>query len=499
MAGSLRTIVRNSVLIASGLILGNVSSLIFRLAIARVYGPSSFGVFSIGFMFVSITTTVAVFGLPAGVTRYVSRYRSTGKEQRIPTVVGASLAISLGLGVLLTIVLVIWGQPIARHVLNSPDSARFIRWFAFQIPANAIILITAAFALGHERGGMQIAVKEVSPKLLVLGFAVGIIVTGGSIFDVGLGYVVARWIAAAVGLAVTLYLLISSDVIDISVTEPADEARELLLYSSPLLLTTFTGFFLNWIDTFLVAFYLSDAKVGVYQTAFILGTSLSLFFAAISESLFPNFSALLGEENGAEVSKRYAEGVRWALIITAAPFFYLLVFPEVSLGMLFGQEFAIAGGPMVIILAGQFLGISFGPSTGLLKSIGDTRFIFYTYIAAALLNLLGNYFLIPMIGLHGAAVSTATATVVQSFIIFRKSDSIISLKLPLNGIIRTLFAGVISGTFFLYTYPDINSINTFMFSILAYSVLYILVSIASGSIRRNDIRTIQGSILQYWK
>lgn len=488
MAGSIRTVVQNSVFIGGGLILGNISSLLFRLVIARVYGPSSFGVFSIGFMVVSVTTTIALFGLPAGVTRYVSRYRSIGKEQHIPLVLGVSVAISLALSALFTFLLVIWAQPLALDILQSPDSARFIRWFAFQIPANTLILLTAAFALGHERGGIQVAIKEIMPKLLVLGFTLWIVAIRGTIFDVGIGYVITRWVAAIIGITATLHLLTSSNLTKFSITDSFNEARELLVYSSPLLLTTFTGFFLNWIDTFFVAFYLSDSTVGLYQSAFILGTSLSLFFSAISESLFPNFSALLREENEDEIIQRYAEGVRWSLVISTAPFVYLLVFPETSLGMLFGPEFSAVGTPMVIILTGQFVVITIGPATGVLKSTGNTQFIFKTYLLAALANLVGNYALIPKIGLIGAALSTGTATVFQSFVLFYKAKSDIDLKLPLQRTLRPIISGGISGSLCFTIFSTINTYKGFFLSIITFSSIYFVMLIFTGSVSRKEMK-----------
>lgn len=487
MAGSLKTIVRNSAFIATGLVLGNISSLLFRLVIARTYGPRSFGVFSIGFMLVSVTTTFAIFGLPAGVTRYVSHYRSIDKEQRIPLVLGISLGISLILSALLTFVLVIWGQPLAKHVLHSPATAKFIRWFAFQIPANTLILLTAAFALGHERGGMQVAIKDIIPKLLIITFTIALIAIGGTIFDVGLGYVIARWVAALIGVTAAARLLKFSNITKFSVAELTDEVRELLFYSSPLLFTTFTGFLLNWVDTFFVAFYLSDSKVGIYQTAFILGHSLSLFFSAVSESLFPNFSSLLGDGNIIKVSQRYAEGVQWVSIMTAAPFFYLMTFPHVSLKMLFGPGFGLAGTPLMIILIGQFITVIFGPTGGLLKSTGNTRSIFVTYLVAALVNLIGNIFLIPRLGLIGAAVSTSTAVFIQSLFKFVISKSIIDVNLPLQEILQVIVAGGFTAIIFSIAFPKIYSPTEFALSIIAFSVVNLLSLIFVGLIGYEEI------------
>lgn len=490
MAGSRKVLVRNSALIAGGAILGNVISLLFRLIIAREYGPNSFGIFSIGFMLVSVMTTVALLGFPAGVTKYVSEYRSRGEYELALTVIGVCLSISLFLSTILMFILTIGSHTIAQDVLNSSNSGKFIQWFAFQIPANTIIILTAAFALGHERGGVQVAIKEVVPKTLLLIFTIGVIFIGGSIFKVGIGYVAARWVAAIIGMIVVCIFISRRNLPNISIQNPISESKSLIIYSTPLLFTSFTGLFLNWVDTFFVSFYMTNSDVGIYQTAFLLGSSLNVFSTAISTSLFPNFSALLSEGRTSEISQRYTEGIRWGLIITTAPFLYLLVFPDVSLGILFGFEYSSAALPLSVILIGQFSAISFGPATSILKSSDNTTFIFKTYIVAAIVNIVSNVVLIPRIGIVGAAVGTSAATFSQSGMLFLKSQSILNINLPIRTLLQVISIGGISGISLSFIFPTINSPIQFLLSILIFSLIYLIFATITGMVKRRDLSMI---------
>lgn len=490
MAGSRKTIVRNSALIAGGAILGNICSLLFRLIIARVYGPDGFGVFSIGFMLVSVITTIALFGLPAGVTKFVSEYRSQEEERQILTLIVICFIISIPVGLILTILLIIFSQSIAGDILNSPNSAEFLRWFALQIPANMIILLAASFVLGYERGGLNVAIREMFPKLFILLFTLALVAIGASVYEVGVGYVIARWIAALIGVAAIFYFARQPDTYMMTSHNTLIETKTVLFYSLPLLLTTSTQFLLNWIDTFFVAFYLGDSEVGIYQTAFILGSSLSLFFTAIAKSLFPNFSALLAEGDLSEISRRYTEAVRWGLLITVAPFFYLIVFPTTSLTMIFGTEYSPASLPLIIIITGQLATVIFGPGTELVKSNSNTMIIFYIYLIAAVINAVGNIILIPPLGISGAAVSTSAAASTQAFVLFIKSRSLVDLSLPIKEIIRIISAGAITGTLFYFIPYPINSILYFILSIAMFSSAYIIISTIIGAIKRQDVSHI---------
>jgi O-antigen/teichoic acid export membrane protein len=441
MAGSPRTVARNSLLIAAGLVIGSASSLVFRVLVARVYGPENFGVFSIGFMVVTATTTLALLGFPAGATKFVSEYRSLEAHDRVLAVLGFCLAVSLPLSLLLTGSLFLFARPLVQHSLGSAESAGFLRWFALQIPANVLIHLSAAFALGRERGGTQVVIREVLPKSLLLAFAAGVVVLGGSIIDVGLAYVAARWVAGVLGLLAVLYLVRYADPRRVQISHIVDEAKPLFIYSSPLLLTTFTGFLLNWVDTFFVAYFLDEARVGIYQTAFILGSVLGLFFTAISNSMFPNLSALLSRNDTGEAAHRYGGSIRWGLIVSVAPFSYMVLFPGTTLRILFGPEYLSAALPLVVILVGQIVMISFGPGLGALKASGDTTFILAAYVVSTGVNIVGNVALIPRLGILGAAIATALSTALLGLLFFMKSRAVIGVGFPVTDVARIAAAG----------------------------------------------------------
>jgi len=441
-------------------------------------------------MLITVSTTISLVGLPAGVTKFVNNYRAKNEEQRIFAVIKITLLISIPLGIITTYLLSTWGPIFVRSLLNSPDSADFLPLFAIQVPANIIILVSAAFAQGLERGGLQVTIRGFMPKLLVLINTLFIIIIGGNIYDVGTGYILARWITALFGIAIIYYLLPKN--IDIVSTNQnlGEVSKTLILYSSPLLLTTFTGFFLNWIDTFFVAYYLTDAYVGIYQVAFLLGSSLSLFFTSIAKSLFPNFSALIAEGDLTKMSHRYNEAIRWGLIISSAPFFYLLVFPRESLGVIFGAQYHGGTTALAIILIGQFIAILSGPGTEVIKSNGNTRFIFVTYIIAIIVNTLLNAMLIPHFAIAGAAVATSAAISIKAILLFYRSCIFLDLSFPTFDVIRILLVGMISSVLSSLLPLQIESAPVFVFTILIFILIYILMLFSIGPTNWKEIRNI---------
>jgi O-antigen/teichoic acid export membrane protein len=490
MAGSRKTILRNSLIISIGAILGNVSSFAFRTIIARAYGPDQFGVFSIGLMVVTISASICLVGLPAGITKFVSEYRSEGNDDRIPGMMGISLGITLALGILITLFLVLEGRFWASDLFDSPQSEEFLKWFSLQIPAHIIILLSGAFVLGYERGSLNVAIREFVPKVAILSFTLALVASGASVYGVGIGYALGKWVAAAFGLAIVYLLLAEGSNSLWPGSHFSRDAVKIFTYSVPLLFTTLSQSFLNWMDTFFIAIYLSDYHVGIYQAAFIIAMALGLFSKAISQSLFPNFSGLLAENKIDEVSSRYADAIQWGLVITVAPFVYLLVFPRTSLGMIFGADYSAAWTSLLIIAAGQVFSIVCGPYVALVKSNGDTKFILYTYILAAGINILGNVLLIPIFGITGAALSASLAAAIQAVFLFSKSRAIVPIRVPIARVGRISLSGGLTGLLFYSLTPPLDSQIWFLTSIVLFTVVYAASTILTGAIRFQEVKSI---------
>ena len=97
--------------------------------------------------------------------------------------------------------------------------------------------------------------------------------------------------------------------------------------------------------------------------------------------------------------------------------FVLLVLGKPIL-MLFGPDFT-DGYPLICILAvGLLARASVGPVERLLTMLGEQRICAVVYAGAFALNLVLCLILVPLLGLEGAAIATATALMVESALLF---------------------------------------------------------------------------------
>jgi O-antigen/teichoic acid export membrane protein len=480
---------RNAVYLFLGVVVANLSSFLFRVIIAREFGPDGFGVFSLALMTASIATMVALLGLPDGMVTFVSKFREQDDYEQVAGVVFSSITLSMGVAITFSVGVILLAPLLATQIFNAPALTDVLWWFSWIIPANVAIDLSAAYFLGAERGGFNTLIKQVIPKMSLLFLVVLIAVLDGPLVAVGMAYLVSTVIAALFGLIAVGLSFPSSRTNGISI-----DLRELLTYSFPLLTTTAIGFLLNWTDTIVVGYFLESTKVGLYQSAFLLGVNINIVLGAISGSLYPNFSSLFASNNMDSIRQKFTEGTRCAIVISAAPAVYLMGFSELSLSMLFGDSFRTGAQALIILVAGQGLNLLFGPSTNLLKAALESRYVAITYGIAAILNLVLNLTLVPVFGLIGAAFATVAAGFLGNYLHFHRAQHHVDIYLPIDPLFRSLSAGLIAFLPSVFLERYINSLPAFGIHIVVFSALYVIMLFTVRGIRKGEIRSFLSTI-----
>src|SRR3954453_21835771 len=112
-----------------------------------------------------------------------------------------------------------------------------------------------------------------------------------------------------------------------------------------------------------------------------------------------------------------ADSIRWTFWGSLAASIVILAMGRPLLS-LFGLGFVEGFQLMLILAAGLMARASVGPIERLLNMLGEQRVCAGVYAAAFMLNLLLGLVLIPRIGVAGAAVSTSTALIVESVLLY---------------------------------------------------------------------------------
>ena len=80
---SLSLIMKSSMIVFIGLLLSKIFTYLYRIIIARYFGPEVYGIFSLAFMVVGWFVAFFSFGLSEGLLRYIPFYRGKKEKSKI--------------------------------------------------------------------------------------------------------------------------------------------------------------------------------------------------------------------------------------------------------------------------------------------------------------------------------------------------------------------------------------------------------------------------------
>lgn len=166
------------------------------------------------------------------------------------------------------------------------------------------------------------------------------------------------------------------------------------------------------INTFLpieqLAYYNIAQKLSsLVQFGLVIGTSL------IMAKMARLYYARKGDELRATLNK--ATSLALTIAIPVALIIYL--FPQFLLS-LWGDGFSSATTALFILVGAQLINVAFGPLGVMLTILNKEKQVLYWSIFTLIVNSLGNFFLVPVYGIEGAACSTACAVILENVIFY---------------------------------------------------------------------------------
>lgn len=192
-----------------------------------------------------------------------------------------------------------------------------------------------------------------------------------------------------------------------------DYLVEILKFGVPLIPHTFGAFLIASADRFFINENLGLKEVGVYMVAVQLSVSLNIGFDAVNKAFVPWLYGKLKENDPSEMLSIVVKTYLWFLIILVCGGFGSWLFAPTLTVLIAGQEFTEAGEVIGWLIMGQVLGGMYLMVTNYIFYMKRTDLLGFVTISSGVINLGMLYYMIPMWGLKGAAISFLAAMVVR--------------------------------------------------------------------------------------
>ena len=460
----LSTLLSSATLVLVGQIVYSASKLGERVVIARLLSPESYGEVSIGLAVMSVVATVAMVGLRQGVPRYISRYDD---ERDVRGAWLTGIVIAGVVGVVLAAGMALGAVPIVNVLFDRDGSVALVVVFALAIPFVIGLQVGISAIRGLENTIYRTYTRDLLYPGLRLVILIALLAAGVGILAAGYAYLIA---AAVTFVAVHLLL---NRLIPL-VGEVRTHAREMLLFSIPLVISTLLSRLLTRTDTIMLGYFRPSYEVGLYSAAFPLASALALILSSFGFMYLPIASRLDAEDKRDEVDAIYKLTTKWIYVLTFPAFLTLIVFPGDVLSVVFGTQYAPASTALSILTIGFFTRAAFGRSRETISALGYTTYLLVTNTFAFILNVGLNLLLIPQYGPTGAAIASAVSFVGLNLAVFVFLDRRFGISPFSKSTLRT----VVVLPFFLFP-PTLLIASRVSLSLLTLLVFIIAASIGS--------------------
>lgn len=218
------------------------------------------------------------------------------------------------------------------------------------------------------------------------------------------------------GIMILLWLFLVPSRVVFPVKTDRKTVQEVFLFSYPVILGNLGAYVVNWIDVMVIKYYLSLSDVGSYQLAYNMFNILVGLIGSVTILMTPILISFLASKRE-DLILRYStrlvpQGVLlWTTIIgiglgTCPPIFRII----------FGEEFSASVPYFQFLALGLALNSLVSFHSGEITAYKLIKLGMMASVARALVNLTGDFMLVPAIGPLGAAIATTGGMTVAAVI-----------------------------------------------------------------------------------
>ncbi|MCF7805755.1 MAG: flippase [Candidatus Marinimicrobia bacterium] len=477
-----RGIAKGAGIVFFSMLLSRFLGFVIRAIIGRVYGPEGYGHLQSALALFTILSTIALLGFSTSIPRQIAYYLNTGKKKSLKNMLFAGYSLSTTLSLFFGVLLVLFSEPIALHYFHNKAMASFINYFGVGLTFYVWLQLSANVYRGLKKMVPFSLIRDVGRFALILFFLLILIWQNFPVRYLGLVYLCTFFL---IGTISTIAIFSTEPIRTTRLSFELREVKALFRFSWPLVVAAIVYKMLFRVDTLMIAYFKSQADVGIYNAAVPIGELLTLIITSFSPFLLPAMTEKFAQNDYSTLDSIYSISTKWIYLLTVPLFSLIFFFPRFFILVVFGKQFAEATLVLQIIALGYLFSASVGPANNLMVVIGRTKLHLINTLVSLSVNVILNFFLIQKYGIFGGAIATAFSyflfnaiTLTELWLFYKiQPFSMVFTKITLVGI-------GLSGLLSLLYEPQRIWLGLLIFII--YFVLYITILKLSNAFDEND-------------
>jgi O-antigen/teichoic acid export membrane protein len=381
-------------------VMGTALKYLMQVIFARWMGPSEYGAYTFGFSLANLLIILAGTGLTISALRFVPQYMAANQWGLVYGYIFRSQTIVLLCGLLITLL----GIAYVFYYPPQKIDAQIVVVGLSLVPFLALLSLNTEIVRATRNILISYAPPMMLQPLLVIISSYCILTTFGKI--TAIQALILIGVSSILTIIVQSLAIAKKLAVKRNVREHEYDTPLWLKVSFPLMVVGMASISLNQADILLVGSLLGTEQTGVYAAASKTASLVSFVLLAVNARAAPMIADLYsrGDHKGLQQIANLA--TRWMFWPSLLLVIGLFLAGKFILSF-FGPEFVVGYWPMLILAIGQLVNASLGPVGYLLSLTGYERLSARIYVISALIHVLLNLLLIPILGVLGSAIATA--------------------------------------------------------------------------------------------
>jgi len=276
--------------------------------------------------------------------------------------------------------------------------------------------------------------------------------------------------------------------------------KNLTGFSFWIFLTASGSLVFSYADTILIGFFMTNADVGIYRTAFQLTSVATFATIAFHTVLYPKISNWGTQGQIREIENSLTRALTYSLFLAIPSCIGGWILGDKLLYYLYGESFVEGAPALFFLLLVQVVNVFVYLGTMSLTALNKPKDAFWITLIAAIVNILLDITLIPIIGITGAALATLIAMTLNALGAILLLSKVIEVKFEYGPVKHILCSAGLMGiiVLFIRVLVPLSHVIAVLAVVIIGALIYILVLFKLDRRIHNELKDLSGNLGVPW-
>lgn len=189
----------------------------------------------------------------------------------------------------------------------------------------------------------------------------------------------------------------------------------IIKYSFILTITAITSISLKLVDMIMIGKFLTLEEVGIYSIAAFIATVIETPLNAVERIATAGISRAFSTNNMNEIKEIYHKSSRYLMLLGG--FITVIIISTIAdVLSLLPNDYSSGTMVTIILSLGAFINMATGVNHSIIYNSNKYYWGAFFVFVLLVITIVGNYFLIPMLGIAGAAITTCIASIIYNLL-----------------------------------------------------------------------------------